>query len=158
MKDPRYYFGFIVGYLKGWIGGAIEGRRLLKIIKQHGDLADVPTRDLMNIGMCGPLMVRRQQMLVGTYILSHLLKTYTQQEIPRTNVLVAAWATQQPLDPAMAATLERLSYSTSVIHSLTDLAIELDGIDKEQLVEAMITKNKGYVWEQLRSNDILRVT
>jgi len=156
MKSPLYYLGFLLGALKGWITGWLEGRRMAKIWKEYGALESIPTRLLYNTGPMGPVMVRRQQVKIATMHLLNALDMTTKHEIPNTLEMVSAWLDFKSTGEDLIS-MENISRSTGIVHSLIDLSARKDGLDKVQLKAAFEEKNKAWLWEQYRTNNLLSV-
>ncbi|MNZ13297.1 hypothetical protein D3C78_301900 [compost metagenome] len=153
MKGIRYCMGFISGWWSGWL----EGRRLARLWKDYGGLENIPTRELMQTGPMGPVMARRQQVKIGMIYLISTLKVLKQPEIPNTIELVSRWLDFKDLAAEDLISIENISRSNSVIHSLVDLAVRKDDLCMTLLMEAFRNANKVWVWEQYRTNNSLTV-
>ncbi|QTH80382.1 hypothetical protein PA10_00184 [Pseudomonas phage pPa_SNUABM_DT01] len=156
MKSPFFYLGKLTGYIHGWFTGWMEGRRVAALWRQYGALEAIPTRLLRNTGPSAPMMVRRQQVKIATFHLLNALDMTNGPQIPNTIAMVEAWLSFNSQGEDII-TMENISRSNGIVHSLIDLAVRKDGLDKTQLQEAFKAMNKVWVWEQYRTNRFLSV-
>ena len=157
MKTPAYYFWFALGFMKGYFNGQRDMRKLMALIKQHGTLGNVPTRDLKKLGRISNEAVRRQKLFNATLVLVELSRTFLDKELTYTVEVVSDYIDFKDLTEGRKERLNAIADSDSVMHALASFAADFGDISVGDLRLKMEEKKVLHVWHMYRDNVLLAV-
>lgn len=158
MKTPAYYAGYVIGFVKGYFNGQRDIRKLMTLIKQHGSLGNVPTRDLKKLGRISQEAVRRQKLFNATLVLAELTRSYLGKELTYTVEVVSDYIDFKDLTEGRKERLNAIADSDSVLYALASFAADFGDINVGDLRLKMEEKGVLHCWYLYKDNVLLAVT
>lgn len=157
MRTPMYYLGFALGFIRGYFNGQRDMRKLTDMIKQHGTLGNVPTRDLKKLGKIADSAVRCQRLFNATLVLVELSRTYLGKELTYTIEVVSDYIDLKDLTDGRRERLTAIANSDSVLWALAGFATDFGDINVGDLRLKMEEKGVLHCWYLYKDNSLLQV-
>lgn len=144
----QYKAGYDKGYQEGQQKGMFEAAMFVTMMNKYGGIEYIPTRLILEaMPSRGTIIIKQQALKLVTLRLRELVELMDQPPIDETISLIVKFLEyDETLTAEEAEAIDRIVDSLSYFSNLIFLAIKLDGLNMEAMLDKLhLPENKQYL-------------